>query len=193
MIKATYNDRDLVIDILVSAFLPYTENNSINLIIKPGNNRKRRMQSLMGYIFDTAMLFGEVLISDDRKGCLVVRYPEKEKITFKTVLLDLKLAFRCIGIGRIFKVLKREKITKKYKPKEKHIKITILGVKSEFKGKGTAARFMLDVRNHYRDNKLPVYIDAASEYNVRLYEKFGFRITNIDNSLGYNLYFLRMN
>lgn len=193
MIKATKEDRNLVKDILVSAFENYTERNSINLIIKPDNKRKQRLEKLMGYLFDTCLMFGEVLVSNDRKGCLLIKYPNRVKTTFRTIYLDLKLAIQCIGIERVFGVLKRERITKKYTPKEEHIKIMILGVKTEFKGKGTAARFMLDVQNHYNTNTLPVFIDTASEYNARLYEKFGFKIKHIDTSLGFNLYFMQMN
>ena len=69
----------------------------------------------------------------------------------------------------------------------------IFGVKNEFKGGVTAARLMLNVKNYYENNTLPVLIDAAAEYNVKLYQKFGFRIIKKENTLGFPIYFLRIN
>ena len=57
MIRATKEDRKLVKNILVSAFLPYTEQNSINLVINPKGDRKKRLEYLMGYLFDISFMF----------------------------------------------------------------------------------------------------------------------------------------
>ena len=40
---------------------------------------------------------------------------------------------------------------------------------------------------------LPVIIDAASENNARLYQKFGFRVIKKEEALGFPIYFLRLN
>jgi len=69
----------------------------------------------------------------------------------------------------------------------------IMGVKSECKGKGTAARLMIEVKNKFKNTQLPVIIDAASENNAQLYQKFGFKIIKKDESLGFPIYFLRLN
>lgn len=193
MIKASFNHKDLVLDILTSAFIPKKENNSINLVVKQDKNRVERMHILMGYLFDRAMLFGEVFISDNKKACLLLNYPHKEKVTFKTIQLDLQLTVQCIGIERVFKVLKRQRVARRNYPKEKHIKPMILGVKKEINGRGSAARLIIEVKKHYADNQLPVVIDAASENNVKLYKKFGFRVVNKEEALGFPIYYLRLN
>ncbi len=193
MIKANNKDKELVIDILISAFTPKKEDNSINLVVKQDKNRIQRMHVLMGYLFDRSMLFGEVFISDNKKACLLLNYPYKEKVTFKTIQLDLQLAVQCIGIERVFKILKKQRIAKRNYPKEKYIKPIILGVKKEINGNGSAARLIIEVKKYYADNQLPVVIDAASEDNVRLYKKFGFRVINKEKALGFPIYYLRLN
>ncbi len=193
MTKASNKDKDLIVDILVSAFSLYKEENSINLIVKQDKKRIQRMRILMGYLFERSILFGEIFISDNKNACLLIKYPHKEKITLKTILLDIQLAYKCIGIERLFKVLKRQQLTKQNYPNEEHIQPMILGVKKEFKGKGVAARLMLKVKDKFKDNKLPVIIDAASEHNVLLYKKFGFRVTKKEENLGFPIYFLRLN
>ena len=78
-------------------------------------------------------------------------------------------------------------------PKENHIRPIIMGVKKECKGNGTAARLMIEVKNKFNSNKTPVILDAASKKNVELYKKFGFNIIKKEESLGFPIYFLRLN
>lgn len=191
--KATYLDKKLVSDILVSAFLPLTEENSINLVVKQDRKRAGRMQVLMEYLFERALLFGEVYISDNEQACVLIKFPHLEKITFRTVILDLKMAFKCIGIERIFGVIKRQRMAHKNYPKEEHIRPVILGVKRESDGKGTAVRLMIKLRNKYKNNTLPVIIDAASIGNAQMYQKFGFKLIKKEETLGFPIYFLRLN
>jgi len=191
--KATFKDKQLVVDILTSAFEPDKNKSTINLLVGYGENRTEHMRVLMGYLFERSMLFGEIFISGNKKGCLLIKYSHREKITLKTIGLDIQLVVKCIGVKNIYKVIKRQKIATRNYPKEKHIRPVIFGVKNEFKGGVTAARLMLNVKKYYKNNTLPVLIDAAATYNVQLYKKFGFRIIKKENLLGFPIYFLRIN
>ena len=193
MIKATLKDKEVVVGILVSAFEPLTQENSINLVVKQDRKRVARMRILMAYLFEKALLFGEVFISDSKKGCVLLKYPHKEKTTLKTIWLDVQLATQCIGLERIAKVVKRQRLTQQNYPKEKHIRPMLAGVKNEADGKGIAARLFIEIKAYYKNNTLPVIIDAASEDNVKLYQKMGFKIINKDASLGFPIWFLRLN
>ena len=191
--KASITDKKLVSEILVSAFSPLKENSSINLVVKQDGKRIERMRILMEYLFERALYFGEVFISDNNKACILLKFPNKEKITPRTLLLDIRLIFKCIGIERFFGVLKRQRIAKRNYPKEDHIRPTIMGVKKECTGNGTGARLILEVKNKYKNNQLPVIIDAAAEDNVKLYQKLGFEIIKKEKSFGFSIYFLRLN
>ncbi|MDO5968307.1 GNAT family N-acetyltransferase [Flavivirga aquimarina] len=193
MIKASNKDKEIVIDILTSAFESYKEDSSINLIVKQDEKRVERMRVLMGYLFERAMLFGDVFLSDDKEACVLIKYTEKEKVTLKTIWFDIGLVFRCIGVKGLIKVIKRQYIAKRHYPKENHIRPMIIGVKSGVKGKIKAGKLMLSVLKYHSANKLPVIIDTVSEYNLRLYQKIGFKIIEKETSLGFPIYFLRIN
>lgn len=193
MRKAIITDKKLVSEILVSAFSPLKDSNSINLVVKQDKRRIERMQILMEYLFERAIYFGEVFISENNKACILLKFSHKEKTTFKTILLDIELAYKCIGVERILGVLKRQRVANQNYPKEKHIRPMIMGVKQESKGNGTAARLLIEVINKFKNNQLPVIIDAASEKNARLYQKFGFKIIKKEESLGFPIFFLRLN
>jgi len=191
--KASIIDKKLVSEILVSAFAPLTENNSINLVVKQDEKRIERMQLLMEYLFERTICFGVIFISDNNKACILLNFPHQEKVTFKTLLLDFKLAHKCIGFERVFGVLKRQRMAQQHYPKENHIRPLIMGVYKECEGKGTAARLMIEVKNKFKNTPLPVIIDAASEKNTLLYQKFGFKIIKKEETLGFPIYFLRLN
>ena len=190
---ANSTDKNLVTKILVSAFVPLKEDNSINIVVKQDERRTERMKILMEYLFEKAINFGEIYISDNNKACILLLFPHKEKITSKIILLNIQLAFKCIGIERVFNVLKRQRITKRNYPKEKYIIPLIMGVHSSCKGNGTAARLMIEVKKQYTNSNLPVIVDPASIKNVHLYQKFGFKVFNEEKSLGFPIYFLRLN
>ncbi len=176
MRKATIEDKKLVSEILVSAFLPLQESNSINFVVKQDQYCKKRMSILMEYLFERAILFGEVYLSDNNNACVLLKFSDSEKTTLKTLKMDVNLALKCIGLTRVYKVFKRQRLAKKNYPKEKHIRPVLVGVKTDCKGNGTAARLILEVKNKFKNNALPVILDTTSENHVKLYQKLGFKI-----------------
>lgn len=193
MIRARYSDRALVVDILVEAFDPLTEDNSINLIARRDKKRGKRMYRLMAYLFDKAMRTGEVFLSDNLGSCLLIAYDNKSVISWASVRSDMLLAVHCIGIKKLFSVIKRQKIVKRNYPKTNHIRPLIIGVKNEYKGTVTAAKLIMQVFKDFENNALPVIVDTASEEHVKLYQKFGLQVFNTEEELGFPIYLLRMN
>ena len=169
------------------------EENSINLIVKQDDKRTSRMRILMEYLFEKSLTYGEVYISDNEKSCILLKFPHQEKTTLDSILWNIKLAFNCIGLFRIRKVLKRQKITERNYPSEPHIRPMIMGTIDQNKGNGTAARMMIELINTHKDKHLPVVVDAAADHNVRLYQKFGFKIIGTENALGFPIHFLQLN
>ena len=191
MRKGSQGDKQLVIDILVSAFISNKEMNSINYIVKQDGSRKKRMEILMEFLFFQALWFGDIFISDNNSSCLLVKYSDREKTSLKSVFQRLKLALGCIGILKVPSVLKREGIVKSYHPKEAFITPIILGTKQNSIGKGNAARLLLEILKAHEHNKYPVFLDVADESNVKLYEKFGFYKVKTVNKLGFKMRFMR--
>ncbi len=193
MIRANKEDRKEVVAILVEAFEPLTEDNSINLVVKQDERRTQRMHILMEYLFDKAMRTGEVFLSDNRASCLLISYAHKDKFSFAKLLSTLRLAVGCIGIERLGKVLRRQKIVQRNYPNGKYIRPMIFAVKNEYKGTVTAAKLIMQVFKDFKNNELPVIVDTASENHVKLYQKFGLKIYNKEKELGFPIYLLRMN
>ena len=193
MKKVTLKEKDIIVTILVSAFKDITIKNSISFIVKQDHKKLKRLKVLMEYLFITTLSSGEIFINDKENCCILLQDSGKKKTTLKTILWDIKLALYCIGIENVIKVIKREMILKKHHCKDHHIHPIIMGVKKEYQGLGYGVRLIVELVKHYKDNELPVIIETTTLENIKLYNRFGFKIFKTTANLDYDLTFLKLN
>jgi ribosomal protein S18 acetylase RimI-like enzyme len=187
MIKATYEDKDLVVDILTDSF---QTNQSVNYIVKQDSKRIQRVRALMDYSFEICHDFGEVYLSDDKKACALILYPDKKKTTFKSVLLDIKLILSCVGLNNIQKALGRESKIKKLQPKEPMYYIWFIGVDPAHQNSGIGTELLNEIIADSATKKRPIYLETSTLKNLPWYKKFGFNVYN-ELDLTYKLFFLK--
>lgn len=186
MIKAGSNDKDLVIDILTRAF---ETNKSANYIVKQDSKRIKRLAALMDYSFEMCHRFGKVYLSDDKKACALILYPDK-KSTLNSLLLDVKLILRAIGVENIGKALKREGAIKAKQPKLPMYYLWFIGVDPKFKNQGIGSDLLRELIQESESEKLPIYLETSTLQNLPFYQKFGFK-TYQELDLSYKLFFLK--
>jgi len=187
MIKASYHDKGLVIDILTKSF---DSNQSVNYIVKQDKNREKRVKALMDYSFEVCYLFGEVFLSENKKACALILYPDKKKTNLKSILLDIKLILQCVGISNIQKALSRESKIKKLQPKEPMYYIWFIGVDPEYQNTGIGSSLLEEVIADSKRKKRSLYLETSTLKNIPWYKKFGFDIYN-ELDLSYKLFFLK--
>jgi len=187
MVKANYNDKPLVVDILTQSF---ATNQSVNYIIKQDKNRLGRVRYLMDYSFEVCYLFGDVFLSEDKNACALVLYPDNKKTTLKSILLDAKLIFFSVGLKNIKKTLNRENSIKKIQPKERMYYLWFIGVNPENQNRGLGTKLLNDLIIHSNQKKRPIYLETSTRKNLPWYQKFGFQIYE-ELDLGYTLFFLK--
>lgn len=188
MIVADYKDKNLVVNILTKSF---DKNQSVNFIVQQDEKRFERIKSLMDYSFEVCYAFGEVFLSDDKKACALVLYPDKKRITLKSVLLDVQLMFKCIGITNISKALNRESKIKKIQPKERMYYLWFIGVDPDSQGSGIGTELMKEIIEESQRKQRPIYLETSTLKNLPWYKKFGFEIYS-ELELSYKLYFLKL-
>jgi len=135
-------------------------------------------------------MFGDVLLSDDKSGCALIVLPDKKKTSLKSILLDLKLIFSCIGLSNVKKAMDRESKIKKFHPHEPFYYLWFIGVDPEKQNIGTGNTLLNDVIKQANLKNRSVYLETSTLRNIPWYEKFGFKIYN-ELDLGYQLYFLK--
>lgn len=187
MIRANYSDKELIVDILAKSF---DDNKSVNYIVKQDNKRAERLRKLMEYSFDLCFLFGDVFLSDDKKGCALLILPDKKKTTLKSVALDVRLALSVIGISNIKKAMVREARINQFHPTSSIYYLWFIGVYPSEQNKGVGTKLFVEVINEGLSKGRPIYLETSTLKNIPWYEKFGLSIYN-QLDLGYKLFFLK--
>ncbi|MRX46962.1 GNAT family N-acetyltransferase [Pedobacter puniceum] len=187
MTKANFQDKQLVIDILSKSF---DKNKSVNFIVKQDKKRSQRLKALMSYSFDMCCHYGDVYLSDDRKGCALILYPDTKQTSLKSILLDIKLIINCIGIENIPKAMRRESAIKKVQPSLPVYYLWFVGVEPSHQDKGIGSALMAELLEDSDNKKLPIYLETSTVKNLPWYKKFGFN-TYHELDLSYKLFFLK--
>lgn len=187
MIKANYSDKSLVVDILSKSF---DTNKSVNFIVLQDSKRLERIKVLMEYAFEICSLFGAVYLSEDRKGCALILYPEKKSTTMKSIYWDAKLAFNCIGITRIGKVLKREALIKSNHPQTPIYYVWFLGVKPADQEQGIGSKLLKSLIQKSVEDMRDVYLETSTVGNLEWYQKFNFKVIK-ELDLDYKLFLFK--
>lgn len=186
MKKAEYNDKNAVVEILTKSF---DTNQSVNYIVKQDQKRVQRVRSLMDYSFEICYLFGDVFLSEDKKGCALITYPDKKKTTLKSILLDVKLILSAVGIKNIKKTLAREAKINEVHPKEPMYYLWFIGVDTEHQNEGIGSILLDDIIEDSKNKERPIYLETSTLKNLPWYKKFGFEIYH-ELDLSYKLFFL---
>lgn len=184
MIPAKKDHKAIVVDILRESF---DDNQSINYIVKQDGKRKDRIRQLMEYCFEMCLLKGQIFLSEDHNGCALILHPERKAGLIETISLDLKLAFRSIGLSRVRKVMKREKLIKAHQPREPFHYLWFIGVYPDSQGKGIGSKLLDDILQYYQKDERPFYLETSVLTNLPWYKKYGFKIIN-EIDIGYKLY-----
>lgn len=187
MIKVSIDDKSLVADILTAAFL---HNKSVNYLIPQGGLKVFRIHELMQYSFEICLLFGEVFLCDDRKGCVLLLYPELKRTTFRSAWLDLNLIFKGIGLRNVFKAIKRGSRINKVRPYQRMAYLWFIGVKLEYQHFGLGKRLMEEVIIKCSSDDRQIFLETSTMENLPWYRKFGFEVYD-ELTFGYTLFFLK--
>lgn len=143
----------------------------------------------MAYSFQVCQLFGEVWLSDDRRACALVLYPEKKKTMFQSIWLDITLIFKAVGLSGVKKALKREAVIKKKQPKVRMAYLWFIGVNPSSQRRGVGSQLLKEVLEQAKTEDRPVFLETSVLKNIAWYQRFGFHQYDY-LTLDYTLYFL---
>jgi ribosomal protein S18 acetylase RimI-like enzyme len=184
MRKANDQEKTLIIDILTQSF---ESNQSVNYVVKQDRERLRRIRALMDYSFEVCKLFGDVFISDNKKACALIMYPEKKKTSLKAIMLDIKLIIQCVGFRNVKRTLSREALIKKIQPKELMTYLWFIGVKPDDQNNGFGSNLLQSIIDYSNQINRPVYLETSTVRNLPWYKRFGFEVYS-EQDLSYRLY-----
>lgn len=173
MIRATEGDDELIVDILSRAF---DDEQTLNYSIKQDKRRAKSIRLVMLYSIEVARIFGEIYLSDNRKACTLLIYPEKKKCSPLLAWINLKSIIKLRDVAAAMRYLKYENVVLTKRPKEKHIQIWYLGVFPAVSHQGIGTHFLTQILAETDKKKLPVCLETATFLNISWYNRFGFEV-----------------
>lgn len=187
MYRTESYQKKIVIDVLSKSF---EDNKSVSYIVKQDKHRKKRIKALMEYSYEICSMFGEVLISENESACALLLYPDKKRTTLKSIILDLRLIFKCVGLKNIKKTIHRESLIKAQQPKTLMTYLWFIGVDKSEQNKGKGTRLLQSIISESDKNRRTICLETSTVKNIPWYKKLGFEIyAEVD--LTYHLYFLK--
>lgn len=106
MVKAAYEEKDIVTDILLNAF---NANSGVSFFIQEASTSNEFSQ-LISDAFEECYHFGEVFISDNKKACALILFPDKDHSNAQSLLQDITLVFQSVhGFSNLKKILSGER------------------------------------------------------------------------------------
>ena len=187
MIKAGKSDKQLVTEILAASF---SNNRSVNYVIPQNEKKMERIRKLMAYSFDVCFAFGDVYLSDCRRACALVLYPDQKRVTWQSIWRDLKLAATVFGWRGTVKVLSREQLIKKHHPAGNMFYLWFIGVDTDFQRAGIGRQLLQELLHKSSTMQRSVYLETSTPENVPWYQRSGFEVY-AEEELSYRLFFLR--
>ena len=187
MIKATYSDKNTIVEILAGSF---NDNKSVNYIVKQDKLRRERIKKLMAYSFDVCNSFGRVVLSENKKACALIIFPDKKRTTLRSTLRDVNLITNCIGLGGLTKVVFREKKIKSLQPEQLLYYLWFIGISPEEQNKGIGSNLLTEIIWDSEKENRTLCLETSTEKNIPWYQKFGFKIYS-ELDFGYKLFFLK--
>ena len=175
--KATAADLAPLTAVLARAF---DDDPLVNWMIAQDRRRARRVFDSMDLTLrKMTMPFGEVYTTADVQGGALWTPPGKWKLG---VLQQLLLTPQVAGFAtwkRLPKVMGGINGIEKKHPHQPHFYLFVLGVDSGMQGRGLGGQLMRPVLERCDREGIPAYLESSKEKNVPLYERNGFKVTEV--------------
>jgi len=121
---------------------------------------------------------------------MIVRIKQAHDNNLKSILLDIKLAISCLGLGNLKKTMEREAKVKEIQPKGLLYYLWFIGVDPREQNKGIGTQLLENVINEGVAQKRTICLETSTLKNIPWYEKFGFT-TYHKLDFGYELFCMK--
>jgi ribosomal protein S18 acetylase RimI-like enzyme len=175
--KATRTDVPALTGVLARAF---DDDPMANWFIAQDERRQERIAQMQRVSLERiALPQGEVYTTDGLHGASLWAPPGKWKMGLFQQLLLVPPMSRATGVRRIPKVLGGINAIEKKHPAKPHYYLFVLGTEPEHQGRGVGTQLMRPVLERCDREGVPAYLESSKEKNLPLYERNGFRVTEV--------------
>jgi len=170
MRKATWHDKELVVDIFTEVF---AANTGTTWVLRESLNNRKGLRRLARYAFTRGMLKDGVFVSDNEKGIAICYRQNAGAFSLKGLWSEIVFALTAANIWRLPEIVGRESYRKKQRPASgDYLYYWFLGVLPH--GQSAALELGIEMLELADKMQLPVYVETAVERIKPVYERYGF-------------------
>ncbi len=175
--KATLGDLPALTAALARAF---DDDPLVNWMAARDSRRARRVYDAMDLsLRDLSFRHGEVYTTDGIHGGALWAPPGEWKMGLLQQLLLTPKMTRITTWRRLPAVMGGINAVEKKHPPRPHFYLFVLGTDTEHQGKGVGTQLMAPVLDRCDREGIPAYLESSKERNVPLYERNGFKVTEV--------------
>ncbi len=173
--KATAADVPALTGVIARAF---DDDPFINWFVAQDGKRAQRIHNMMGVALRKMTLpFGEVYTSDGLQGGALWTPPGKWKLGLLQQFMLIPDMARSVTLRRLPKVMSGVNGVEKKHPQTSHYYLMVLGVEPSLQGRGVGTQLMAPILERCDRERVPAYLETATERNLPLYQRKGFKVT----------------
>lgn len=150
-----------------------------NWAVAQDARRARRVYDFMGLAYEIMAGHNETYTVEGVEGAALWAPPGKSKVGMMQQMRMLPGIVRATTVRRLPTVMRGFNAVEKVHPHEPHWYLGVLGVDPEKQGQGIGTALMQPVLEMCDRDGMPAYLESSKEKNVPLYERNGFRVTQV--------------
>lgn len=175
--KATNDDVPQLNAALARAF---DDDPLVNWMVAQDARRARRVYDAMNISLQhLSMPHGEVYTTDGIHGGALWAPPGKWKMGMLQQLMLVPTMSKVTTWKRMRTVMGGINAIEKKHPHEPHFYLFVLGTDTEHQGRGVGTRLLAPVLERCDREGIPAYLESSKEKNLPLYERNGFKVTEV--------------
>ncbi len=151
----------------------------VNFCVAQDKRRASRVYDMMDMAYQIANAHNEVYTAEGVPGAAYWTPPGKNKLSIAAQLRLMPAMRRAITLRRIPSISKAFAAIEKKHPHEPHWYLSVLGVDPDRQGQGFGTTLMQPVLEMCDRDGTPAYLESSKEQNVPLYERNGFKVTEM--------------
>lgn len=180
-------ERALFVDILMVAF---RTNPSVVQLTGSGETAEQKLRRLMIYAFEQCYDFGKVVQAEEGQGCALILFPDRIRFSFRSLIRDLNLVFKVIGLFKLLRVIRKEQLLKRLRPSHQLYYVWFIGVSPLYQGRGIGSSLLDELcADAQRMNRM-ICLETSVEENVSWYVANGFQMYDVRYYENFRIYLL---
>jgi ribosomal protein S18 acetylase RimI-like enzyme len=160
--------------------LSFNDDPAMRWATREDSKRLPALRDLYAYNIEVELEYGEEKTTEDLKAC-AIWLPPRAMNEPNSPLYTLRMLphyIRWCGLNKLSRWFTFGELCQSKRPKTPHYYLDFIGVHPDKQGQGYASTLLRHTLTRLDAEKQPAYLESSNPRNNRLYQRYGFQITD---------------